>query len=321
MALVTALDGLVSTAHSITQSPCRQFTTKAIFSLFLFQFFPSSAVSTVPMTGKYRLQRPFAVDPFVVGRSDTDRNWRATDMYLYAELCHERPLRNIIHNHKLRSHGLTMPRAGAGAPLFPDRRLQLFAVQVNGVWHREQNAYTRASNANPRSLLLPPYPLAFSIQHSLRNKINMIPFLVLGVVLVAHALPLNSPLLASYDYIIVGGGPGGLTVANRLSEDPSVNVLLLEAGPADHGEPAITVPGYIGQAIGGQYDWNLMTEPQTFLDGRARDLPQGRALGGGSVINGMLWNRGGQLDYQDWVSLGNPGWSWSDMLPYFKKVS
>nr|POE72354.1 pyranose dehydrogenase 1 [Quercus suber] len=147
----------------------------------------------------------------------------------------------------------------------------------------------------------------------------MVSILFFGILTGACALPLNSPLLESYDYIIVGGGPGGLTVANRLSEDPSVNVILLEAGPADHGEPAIAVPGFIGQAIGGQYDWNLTTEPQAFLDGKARELPQGRALGGGSLINGMLWNRGGQLDYQDWVTLGNAGWSWSDMLPYFKK--
>ncbi|KAK4984995.1 hypothetical protein LTR50_006269 [Elasticomyces elasticus] len=133
------------------------------------------------------------------------------------------------------------------------------------------------------------------------------------------ALPLNSPLLTTYDYIVVGGGPAGLTVANRLSENPAVNVLLLEAGPADQGEQMVEVPQYMGADVGSKYNWNLSTTPQTFLDGKARSLPQGRALGGGTIINGMLWNRGGVGDYQDWVRLGNPGWGWNDMLPYFKK--
>ena len=118
---------------------------------------------------------------------------------------------------------------------------------------------------------------------------------------------------------MVGGGPAGLTVANRLSEDPSVNVLLLEAGPADTREPDVEIPGFIGDDIGSVYDWNLSTVAQTYLDGAPRSIPQGHALGGGTIINGMLWNRGGQGDYQDWVDLGNPGWSWDDLLPYFIK--
>jgi choline dehydrogenase-like flavoprotein len=133
------------------------------------------------------------------------------------------------------------------------------------------------------------------------------------------ALPLNTPLLAEYNYIIVGGGPSGLVVANRLSENPNVNVLLLEAGPADVGEDIVYIPGFIGHDIGGRYDWNLSTVPQAYLDSNARSIPQGRALGGGTLLNGMLWNRGGRADYDDWVQLGNPGWSWDDMLPYFKK--
>jgi choline dehydrogenase-like flavoprotein len=133
------------------------------------------------------------------------------------------------------------------------------------------------------------------------------------------ALPLNTPLLAEYNYIIVGGGPSGLVVANRLSENPNVNVLLLEAGPADVGEDIVYIPGFIGHDIGGRYDWNLSTVPQAYLDGNARSIPQGRTLGGGTLLNGMLWNRGGRADYDDWVQLGNPGWSWDDMLPYFKK--
>ena len=97
--------------------------------------------------------------------------------------------------------------------------------------------------------------------------------------------------------------------------------MLLEAGPADQGELEIEIPFFTGDAIGGIYDWNLSTVPQTYLDGNTRALPQGRALGGGTILNGMLWNRGGQGDYDDWVTLGNPGWSWNDLLPYFMKVS
>ncbi|KAK5201184.1 hypothetical protein LTR16_003550, partial [Cryomyces antarcticus] len=117
----------------------------------------------------------------------------------------------------------------------------------------------------------------------------------------------------------VGGGASGLTVANRLSEDPTVTVLVLEAGPADNGEVVIEVPQFVGQDVGGRYDWNLTTTPQTFLDGAARPMPQGRALGGGTILNAMLVNRGGQGDYNDWEALGNPGWSWTNMLPYFMK--
>ena len=79
-------------------------------------------------------------------------------------------------------------------------------------------------------------------------------------------------------------------------------------------------PLYIGYEIGTAYDWKISTVPQTQLDGEPRSIPMGRVVGGGTVLNGLLWNRGNQADYNDWASFGNPGWSWSDLLQYFQKV-
>ncbi|KAI4189023.1 MAG: hypothetical protein LQ346_005190 [Caloplaca aetnensis] len=145
-----------------------------------------------------------------------------------------------------------------------------------------------------------------------------LPWSTLGVVHI-HGRDLNAPLLDSYDYIVVGCGISGLVVTNRLSEDPSVNVLCIEAGDPDQYEPIIQDPVYVGADIGGIYDWDLSTTPQTQLDGAARPMPQGRVLGGGSILNAMCWNRGGQDDYNAWAALGNPGWDWEGMLPYFIK--
>jgi choline dehydrogenase-like flavoprotein len=75
-----------------------------------------------------------------------------------------------------------------------------------------------------------------------------------------------------------------------------------------------------GGGLDTNYDWNLWTAPQTFLDGASRPFDLGKGVGGGSLINGMCWTRGNTADYDAWVALGNPGWGWDDMLPYFKKV-
>jgi len=83
----------------------------------------------------------------------------------------------------------------------------------------------------------------------------------------------------------------------------------------------VEFPIDIGQDIGTLYDWNISTVPQTQLDGAARPVPMGRVVGGGSILNGMIWNRGNQDDFNAWAEFGNPGWSWSDLLPYFQKVS
>ncbi|KAH7031819.1 choline dehydrogenase, partial [Macrophomina phaseolina] len=124
-------------------------------------------------------------------------------------------------------------------------------------------------------------------------------------------------------------GASGLTVANRLTEDPSVTVLVLEAGPVDEDEEWMRVPFFVGNdptppagSLSGhlQYDWNLGTEAQTYLDGKTRHYPLGRGVGGGTLINGMLWNRGNIGDYDDWAALiGDDGWNWQSMLQYFKR--
>ncbi|KAI1748192.1 GMC oxidoreductase-domain-containing protein [Xylaria castorea] len=126
-------------------------------------------------------------------------------------------------------------------------------------------------------------------------------------------------LRKSYDYIVVGAGIGGLVVANRLSEDASVSVLLVEAGELDDRAEDVTVPGNVGQENPSRYESTMTTTPQEFLDNRTRSFPQGRAVGGSSIMNGLCWTRGSAADYDAWRNLGNPGWGWTDLLPYFLK--
>ncbi|KAI8946178.1 GMC oxidoreductase-domain-containing protein [Xylaria longipes] len=127
-------------------------------------------------------------------------------------------------------------------------------------------------------------------------------------------------LRKSYDYIVVGAGIGGLVVANRLSEDASVSVLLVEAGELDDRAEDVTVPGTVGQEHPSRYERTMTTTPQEFLDNRTRSFAQGRAVGGSSIMNGLCWTRGSAADYDAWRNLGNPGWGWTDLLPYFLKV-
>ena len=123
----------------------------------------------------------------------------------------------------------------------------------------------------------------------------------------------------SYDYIIVGAGTSGCVLAGRLTEDPSVRVLLLEAGSHDYLHPMIHVPGGVGMLFGRRVNWRFHTVPQEHLDSRSVWYPQGRTLGGSSAINAMIYIRGQREDYDHWASLGNAGWSYDDLLPYFKK--
>ncbi|GKT47335.1 dehydrogenase xptC [Colletotrichum spaethianum] len=130
-------------------------------------------------------------------------------------------------------------------------------------------------------------------------------------------------LLDEYDYIVVGGGISGLVVANRLSEDLNTTVLVIESGElsSDGRESKVVAPGYIGLLPPSPYGKSVETAPQTFLDGKTRSISQGRVIGGGSVTNGLCWTRGAAADFDAWEELGNPGWGWQSLLPYFKKVA
>lgn len=126
--------------------------------------------------------------------------------------------------------------------------------------------------------------------------------------------------METFDYVIVGGGTAGCILASRLSEDPRRSVLLLEAGGHDRNM-WIHIPAGFGKLLTNhRYNWRFNTEPEDNLHGRSVVVPRGKGLGGSSLINGMIFVRGQPDDYNGWAQLGNPGWSWNDVLPYFKKL-
>ncbi|KAK4703517.1 hypothetical protein P7C70_g2697, partial [Phenoliferia sp. Uapishka_3] len=154
---------------------------------------------------------------------------------------------------------------------------------------------------------------------------------------------LLSTLAPSYSYIIVGGGTGelrlqesrtvpspqtdhvpllwkaGLAVASRLTEDPTKTVLVLEAGSSHEQDPGVQIPGLAGSTFGTGVDWQFSTTPQASASGRSIAWPRGKCLSGSSALNFMVYARGEMAAVNAWNTLGNTGWSWSSLLPYFKK--
>jgi choline dehydrogenase len=124
--------------------------------------------------------------------------------------------------------------------------------------------------------------------------------------------------MTNYDYIVIGAGSAGCVVANRLTEDSDTTVLLLEAGNPDT-KPEIQIPSECLSLLGSEVDWAYFSEPEPYLNNRKMFCSRGKVLGGSSSINFMMYVRGNHHDYDHWQELGNPGWSYQDVLPYFKK--
>ena len=121
-----------------------------------------------------------------------------------------------------------------------------------------------------------------------------------------------------YDYVIVGAGSAGCVLANRLSEDSSVSVLLLESGGKNR-HPNVAIPAAFAEQFHSSRDWDLSTDPEPFCDDRSLFVPRGKGLGGSSAMNAMLYVRGRPLDYDLWEADGCPGWGWKNVKPYFKR--
>ena len=122
-----------------------------------------------------------------------------------------------------------------------------------------------------------------------------------------------------FDYIVVGGGSAGCVLAGRLSEDPTITVCLLEAGGPDTSAFIHAPLGFAATAPLGIFNWNYESVPQPGLGGRRGFAPRGKVMGGSSSLNAMVYTRGNPHDYDRWAALGNPGWSYQEVLPLFKQ--
>ncbi|CAE6430180.1 unnamed protein product [Rhizoctonia solani] len=125
----------------------------------------------------------------------------------------------------------------------------------------------------------------------------------------------------NFDYIVVGGGTAGLALAARLSDNPKVSVGVIEAGLYYENDPLINTPAFASQLQGNaKYDWMFNSTPQSHVNNRILPLPRGKALGGSSTINLMVFNRASRAEYDAWGKIGNPGWNWNSLLPHMKSA-
>ncbi|KUI71888.1 Oxygen-dependent choline dehydrogenase [Cytospora mali] len=155
-----------------------------------------------------------------------------------------------------------------------------------------------------------------------RLSTKILPFFQHLVETAARGVPLQpgfSTDMAARNYIIIGGGTSGLVVANRLSENPDVQVLVLETGKDLSADPRVNVPALFTALLGSDAAWQYESVPQPGLGGRVIREPQGKALGGSSAINGQAFIAPAQADIDAWAKLGNPGWDWAGLKPSYKK--
>ncbi|MBC8238934.1 MAG: GMC family oxidoreductase N-terminal domain-containing protein, partial [Alphaproteobacteria bacterium] len=125
--------------------------------------------------------------------------------------------------------------------------------------------------------------------------------------------------METFDYVVVGAGAAGCVLANRLTEDGGSSVCVLEAGGGDR-HPYISIPaGFVKTLYSDRFVWPFVTKPSSALAGRSVAIPQGKVLGGSSSINGMVYSRGQRADFDTWAQMGNRGWGFDDLLPYFKR--